>query len=95
MGWAESGDGYWVKPLFEDPKTGDPTLLMRIAPGTVSPPHAHDGEFELIYMLEGSFEDDNGPLKPGDYACRAPGSVHSGRTAAGCVMLLIYSRRAP
>jgi len=95
MRWAESGPGYEVKPLFEDPASGERTLLMRIAPGTVSPPHAHEGEFEQIYILEGSFEDDNGPLNPGDYACRAPGSVHSGRTEKGCVMLLIYSRRAP
>jgi anti-sigma factor ChrR (cupin superfamily) len=95
MSWAESGEGYWVKPLFEDPATGERTLLMRIAPGTVSHPHAHAGEFEQIFILEGSFEDDNGPLKAGDYACRAPGSVHSGRTTEGCVMLLIYSRRAP
>jgi anti-sigma factor ChrR (cupin superfamily) len=93
--WAESGAGYWVKPLFEDPATGERTLLMRIAPGTVSHPHAHDGEFEQIFILEGSFVDDNGPLKPGDYACRAPGATHSGRTDEGCVMLLMYSRRAP
>ena len=93
--WAEGGQGYWVKPLFEDPATGERTLLMRIAPGTVSHPHAHEGEFEQIFMVEGTFEDDSGALKPGDYACRAPGSVHSGRTETGCVMLLIYSRRAP
>lgn len=93
--WAPSGEGYWVKPLFEDAATGERTLLMRIEPGTLSPPHAHEGEFEQIFLLEGSFEDDNGPLGPGDYACRAPGSIHSGRTRTGCVMLLIYSRRAP
>jgi len=91
--WAPSGAGYWVKPLFEDAKTGERTLLMRIEPGIVSAPHAHEGEFEQIFLLEGSFEDDNGMLKPGDYACRAPGAIHSGRTTTGCVMLLIYSRR--
>jgi len=66
--WAEGGQGYWVKPLFEDPATGERTLLMRIAPGTVSHPHAHEGEFEQIFMVEGTFEDDSGALKPGDYA---------------------------
>jgi anti-sigma factor ChrR (cupin superfamily) len=93
--WAPTGEGYWVKPLYADAATGERTLLMRIDPGTVSHPHSHEGEFEQIYILEGSFEDDNGRLGPGDYACRAPGSVHSGRTETGCVMLLIYSRREP
>lgn len=92
-GWSPGGAGYAVKPLFEDAATGERTLLMRIEPGTVSHPHAHDGEFEQIFILEGSFEDDNGLLVPGDYACRAPGAIHSGRTANGCVMLLVYSRR--
>lgn len=93
--WQRTPEGYWVKPLYEDAALGERTLLMRIEPGTVSRPHAHDGELEQIYMVEGTFQDQNGLLRPGDYVCRAPGSIHSGRTDTGCVMLLIYSRNRP
>ncbi len=93
--WQRTPEGYWVKPLYEDKALGERTLLMRIEPGTVSRPHAHEGELEQIYMVEGTFQDQSGLLRPGDYACRAPGSIHSGRTDTGCVMLLIYSRKRP
>ena len=53
--------------------------------------HAHD-EIEQIYVLSGSFFDQDRTLRAGDYACRAPGAMHTTDSDEGAVVLLIYSR---
>jgi len=88
--WEDAGDGFWMKPVFEDKKTGTRTLLMKVDPGAYSPPHAHD-ELEQIFMLEGEFSDQECTYKAGDYAVRAPGAMHTASSENGALMLLIYS----
>ncbi len=51
---------------------------MKIDAGARYPMHAHD-ETEQIYVLSGSFSDQDRTLKAGDYCCRAPGAMHSTR----------------
>ena len=86
-------DGFWVKPLFEDAERGEKTLLMKIDPGARSPMHAHPGEFEQIYVLEGSFYDQDATMRPGDYCCRAPDALHEAGSEDGAIVLLVYTRR--
>ncbi|MGH6954831.1 MAG: cupin domain-containing protein [Alphaproteobacteria bacterium] len=86
--------GFWVKPLYENVERGERTLLMKVDAGASAPLHAHE-EFEQIYVLEGSFYDQEKVLKAGDYCCRAPGAQHTAGTREGSVMLLVYTKAAP
>ena len=88
--WQDAGSGFWMKPVFEDSKAGLRTLLMKVDPGTESPPHAHD-ELEQIFVLEGDFYDEESTYRTGDFAVRAPGAMHTGGTKNGALVLLVYS----
>jgi anti-sigma factor ChrR (cupin superfamily) len=64
---------------------------MRVEPGTVSAPHAHD-RIEQVYILDGSLYDDDGSEHPaGSFIVRAAGAVHGGGSRDGATMLVIYS----
>jgi anti-sigma factor ChrR (cupin superfamily) len=90
--WQARGENYWEAPLHADRARGERTVLMRMGPGAQFGMHAHEGEREQIYVLSGSFRDQNRTLKPGDYACREPGAPHSSDSDKGCVALLVYTR---
>ena len=88
--WESADDpGFLYKALYEAP--GCRTWLMRVEPGAWSPPHAHDGELEQIYVLEGSFYDDERLMRAGDFCCRAPGAMHSAGSDEGALVLLVYT----
>ncbi len=87
--------GFWIKPLYEDSARGEKTMLMKVEPGAFSPLHNHKGEFEQIYVLEGSFYDQHKTMGVGDHCCRAPEAFHSAGSTEGAVVMLIYTRREP
>jgi anti-sigma factor ChrR (cupin superfamily) len=92
--WAPSEvPGFDIVTLFENRATGELTQLMRVAPGAYAGPHAHD-RLEEILVLDGTFADDAREYRQGSYCIRAPGAVHTARSATGCVVLLVY-RGAP
>jgi quercetin dioxygenase-like cupin family protein len=86
-------EGFWIKPLFEDRERGERTLLMKVDPGAFSPMHTHPGELEQIYVLQGSFYDQDATMGPGSYCCRAPDAAHEAGSKDGAILLLIYTRR--
>ena len=88
--WVAGKPGVWVKNLYEDPSSGERTLLIKADPGMRSPPHSHE-EFEQVFILSGSFFDDEHVMRAGDYCCRAPGAMHSGGSDEGAVMLVVYT----
>jgi len=89
--WQDCGaDGFLIKPMMEDAGTGLRTWLMKVEPGAFSPPHAHD-EVEQIYVLEGSFYDQQKTYGAGEYIVRAPGSMHTAGSDSGALVLLFYS----
>ena len=91
MPWQESGaPGVWVKPLIEDESQGIRTWLMRVDAGAFSEMHGHS-EYEQIYVLEGSFYDQEHVYGPGDFIVRAPGALHTAGSEEGAVVLLFYS----
>ena len=95
MAWQDCGaDGFWIKPLLEDGDKGLRTWLMKVDAGAYSPLHAHE-EFEQIYVLEGSFYDQDKTYGPGEFIVRAPGAMHSAGSEDGAVLLLFYSPAAP
>ena len=92
MDWEPTGDdGFWVKRLYEDEQRGERTWLMRIDPGAYSPPHAHE-VFEQVFVLEGSFYDDDRLVKAGEFCARSPGAVHSAASDDGAVILVMYTK---
>lgn len=63
------------------------TSLVRYAPGSVFPTHAHpDGE--EILVLEGVFNDETGEHGPGTYLRNPDGSRHAPRSAGGCTLFV-------
>lgn len=89
--WQESGSGgFLIKPLFEDRATGQRTWLMRVDPGASAPLHDH-AELEQIYVIEGTFSDDETTYRAGDFAVRAPGVMHTASSETGALVLLVYS----
>ena len=89
--WQECGaDGFRIKPLLEDSAAGLRTWLMQVNAGAFSPMHAHE-EIEQIYVLQGSFYDQEHNYGPGDFIVRAPGAMHTAGSVDGAVVLLFYS----
>lgn len=88
--WQECGaEGFQIKPLVEDRATGIRTWLMKVDSGAFSPLHAHE-EVEQIYVLEGSFYDQEKTYLVGDFIVRAPGAMHTAGSVDGAVVLLFY-----
>lgn len=84
-------DGIDIKVLFKDEATGLLTALFRWAPGSTLPLHEHV-EVEQTFVLEGSFEDDEGEVTAGNYVSRPAGSRHVARSSKGAVMLSVFLR---
>jgi len=63
------------------------TSLVRYAPASVFPAHGHALGEEFL-VLEGVFSDEHGDYAEGVYVRNPPGSRHSPRTEAGCVILV-------
>jgi len=89
--WQDCGaDGFLIKPLMEDGDAGLRTWLMKVEPGAWSDLHAHD-EVEQIYVLEGSFHDQEKTYQTGEFIVRAAGAMHTAGSDTGAVVLLFYS----
>jgi len=92
MPWQETDfPGIACKVLWRDPESGRSTILFRLAPGAVVPPHFHEG-IEQTYMLEGSLEDDEGACTAGNYVWRPPGSRHMAHSPRGGLFLSMFDR---
>jgi quercetin dioxygenase-like cupin family protein len=89
--WETAGDGMWVKKIYEDAARAESTMLFRMEPGAYSPPHSHDA-FEQVYVLEGSFYDEDRLVRAGEFCARSPGAMHSASSDDGALMLVVYTR---
>ena len=76
--WTASGvEGVDLMPLYGDPDgDGERMFLARFAPGCRFPEHGHAGG-EEVFVIEGSFEDENGRYGPGTWLRQPVGSRHS------------------
>jgi len=94
MAWQESEEGgFLLKPLVEDETAGIRTWLMKVEAGAFSELHAHE-EYEQVYVLSGSFYDQDREYHAGDFIVRAPGAMHTAGSRGGALMLLVYSPAA-
>ena len=88
MEWRPTGaEGFLTKPLLIASEKGRSTSLMKIEPGAVSQPHTHR-TFEEIFVLEGSFYDQDNTYFPGDFVLRAPETVHMAGSKGGALVLV-------
>jgi quercetin dioxygenase-like cupin family protein len=92
LDWSTDDDGFQVKLLYENLSRGERTLLMKIAPGAFFPMHAHEGEWEQIYVIDGEFHDDRRTIGAGEFVCRSPGAPHTAGSEKGATVLLFYTK---
>jgi len=93
---VRSDESQWVKmpvPGVEIRRLiGDRTLLVRMEPGAVYPPHDHL-QTEQTYVMQGSITGSDGvTLYAGDFSVMAAGSQHGLiRSETGCTLFVVYS----
>ena len=63
------------------------TSIVRYAPGSVFPPHAHGGGEEIV-VLEGVFQDEHGDYPAGCYFRNPPGTSHVPASKEGCTIFV-------
>jgi len=83
--------GIRMKVLYSDPPTGRSTIMFKLEPGAVVPPHEHTA-LEQTYVLEGSLEDHEGAARTGEFVWRPGGSVHTAVAPRGAVILCFFSK---
>jgi anti-sigma factor ChrR (cupin superfamily) len=87
MPWHPSQfKGIDIKVLYQDKATGLLTALFRWAPGAELPLHEHT-RIEQTFVLEGSFEDEEGVCTAGNYVWRPAGSRHVARSKNGAILI--------
>lgn len=64
---------------------GELVRLLRFAPDTKAPSHGHEGG-EEIYVIEGSFSDENGHYPAGTWLRNPHGSRHMPWSDEGCLL---------
>jgi anti-sigma factor ChrR (cupin superfamily) len=89
MPWAPSPEGGVDRRMLE--RDGDEvalaTSLVRYAPGSRFPTHAHELGEEFL-VLQGTFSDESGDFTAGTYVRNPPGSHHAPFSQQGCVILV-------
>lgn len=63
------------------------TSLVRYAPGSAFPPHAHGGGEEFI-VVDGIFQDEHGDYPAGTYVRNPPGTSHRPGSQPGCTIFV-------
>lgn len=63
------------------------TSVVRYAPGSKFPVHAHEGG-EEFFVLEGVFSDAAGDYRAGTYVRNPPGTAHAPWTDGGCILFV-------
>lgn len=91
--WEDAAPGLSYKVLARDVENERVSMLVRLAPGAVYPPHSHAGVEEL-YLLDGELFIDDRKLFPGDYnrAEFGTGDQHVW-SERGCTCVLLTSTK--
>ena len=91
--WTEVEPGYRRLVLVDDRDTGTRIVLVQYDAGyTLSflDEHRHD---EHLYVVSGTFVDQNQASGPGTFIHNRPGSSHQPSTPDGCTFLAVVTRR--
>lgn len=88
--WLQRGQGVEMKVLHETPQSR--SVLFRLAPGGVLPPHGHIGEEECV-VLSGSIEIGGQLIEAGDYHLACSGTDHAPITTSTGALLFVRNGR--
>lgn len=84
--WVEARPGVRQKPFWSDKAAGRSAAFSRFEPGAELPPHRHVGD-ELVFVIEGTVEDEAGALRPGILGYRPNGCTHTVKAPNGATVL--------
>ena len=89
--WEQVSPGIWCQLLATDEERERVSMLVRLAPGVIYPPHTHAGVEEL-HLLDGELWVDELKLFAGDFNRSEPGtSDRHVWSETGCTCVLITS----
>lgn len=88
-GWRKVREGVQAKSLAKDSARGIQMDLMKISPGFDDPIHYHN-DWEWVYILEGSLEDNRGKHVKGDFVINDKDSEHKPSSKKGCLILIVW-----
>ena len=88
MAWADGRPGILQKRFFADAAADRSASFSRFEPGAEIPAHRHRGD-ELVFVIEGTVDDEAGPLRPGTLGYRPDGCAHTVRSPNGATALAI------
>ncbi|MBD2040155.1 cupin domain-containing protein [Microcoleus sp. FACHB-672] len=89
--WQPFRPGVDIYPLYGNGEEGSAAALLRYQPEASVPRHEHIG-FEHIFVISGSQTDGNGEHEAGTLVINSPGSQHSVKSRAGCIVLAIWEK---
>jgi anti-sigma factor ChrR (cupin superfamily) len=85
-GWIDARAGVRQKRFWADEAAGRTAAFARFEPGAELPAHRHVGD-ELVFVIEGTVEDEAGALRPGVVGYRPNGCSHTVRSPNGATVL--------
>ena len=91
--WREFRPGSRHKVLYDDAATGQLTMLVQWDPGYGMGGVEHHEYDEHLYILAGTFVDQNRASGPGTYILNRAGSEHQCSTPDGCTFLEVVPGR--
>lgn len=84
----EARPGVFQRPMWADAAGERRAFLGRYAPGSGIARHRHNGD-ELIYVLEGTVDDEYGSVTAGNAGFRADGCVHTVSSPGGALVFAV------
>ncbi|MBW4678596.1 MAG: cupin domain-containing protein [Microcoleus vaginatus WJT46-NPBG5] len=89
--WQPFRPGVDIYRLYGNGEQGSAAALLRYQPEASVPRHQHTG-FEHIFVISGSQTDGNGEHQAGTLVINSPGTQHSVKSQAGCIVLAIWEK---
>ncbi|MBD1938424.1 cupin domain-containing protein [Microcoleus sp. FACHB-68] len=89
--WQPFRPGVDIYRLYGNGEEGSAAALLRYQPEASVPKHQHTG-FEHVFVISGSQTDGNGEHEAGTLVINSPGTKHSVKSQAGCIVLVIWEK---
>jgi anti-sigma factor ChrR (cupin superfamily) len=93
LAWQEFRPGSYRKVLVDNPQTGELVMLVKWDAGYRMAGVEHHEYDEYLYIIEGTFVDEQRASGPGTYIHNRVGSAHQASTPDGCLFLEIVPGR--
>ena len=89
--WKEIQENVRIKTLARDEERGLQMSIMSLGSNVKRPPHMHP-DIEWVYVLRGSFSDENGIYEEGHFLANDKGSAHTIEVGLeGCDIIFVWS----